>query len=117
MHKVVIILQLAKFDALKRALNAIGVTGMTVTQVMGCGLQKGSGEKYRGAEVDMTLMPKVKVEVVVSKIPVEKIIDACHPYAVYRRISATAKTFVYDVPAVVKVRTGESDYAALQDVE
>ena len=75
MHKVSIIVQLAKFESLKRALNKIGVTGMTVTQVMGCGIQKGSGEKYRGAEVDATLLPKVKVEVVVSKIPVEKIID------------------------------------------
>ena len=67
--------KLAKFETLKKALNDIGVTGMTVTQVMGCGLQKGSGEKYRGAEVDATLLPKVKVEVVVSKIPVDKIID------------------------------------------
>ena len=98
MHKVSIIVQLAKFETLKKALNDIGVTGMTVTQVMGCGLQKGSGEKYRGAEVDATLLPKVKVEVVVSKIPVDKI-------------------FVYNVAKVVKVRTGEQDYAALQDVE
>ena len=76
MHKVTMIVQLAKFDALKQALNKVGVTGMTVTQVMGCGLQKGSGTKYRGAEVDATLLPKVKVEVVVSKIPVDTIIDA-----------------------------------------
>ena len=116
MHKVVIILQLAKFDALKRALNGIGVTGMTVTQVMGCGLQKGSGEKYRGAEVDMTLMPKVKVEVVVSKIPVEKIIDTA-THTLYTGHIGDGKIFVYNVARVVKVRTGESDYAALQDVE
>ena len=76
MHKVSIIVQLAKFDALKQALNKVGVTGMTVTQVMGCGIQKGSGTKYRGAEVDATLLPKVKVEVVVSKISVDTIIDA-----------------------------------------
>ena len=116
MHKVVIILQLAKFDALKRALNGIGVTGMTVTQVMGCGLQKGSGEKYRGAEVDMTLMPKVKVEVVVSKIPVEKIIDTA-TRTLYTGHIGDGKIFVYNVVRVVKVRTGEQDYAALQDVE
>ena len=116
MHKVVIILQLAKFDSLKRALNGIGVTGMTVTQVMGCGLQKGSGEKYRGAEVDMTLMPKVKVEVVVSKIPVEKIIDTA-TRTLYTGHIGDGKIFVYNVVRVVKVRTGEQDYAALQDVK
>lgn len=116
MHKVVIILQLAKFDSLKRALNGIGVIGMTVTQVMGCGLQKGSGEKYRGAEVDMTLMPKVKVEVVVSKIPVEKIIDTA-TRTLYTGHIGDGKIFVYNVVRVVKVRTGEQDYAALQDVE
>ena len=116
MHKVVIILQLAKFDALKRALNGIGITGMTVTQVMGCGLQKGSGEKYRGAEVDMTLMPKVKVEVVVSKIPVDKIIETA-THTLYTGHIGDGKIFVYNVARVVKVRTGESDYDALQDVE
>ena len=116
MHKVSMIVQLAKFDDLKRALNAVGVTGMTVTQVMGCGLQKGSGEKYRGAEVDATLMPKVKVEVVVSKIPVDKIIDAATK-ALYTGHIGDGKIFVYNVAKVVKVRTGEVDYDALQDVE
>jgi len=116
MHKVSIIVRLAKFDALKQALNAVGVTGMTVTQVMGCGLQKGSGERYRGAEVDSTLLPKVKVEVVVSKIPVEKIIDAATK-ALYTGHIGDGKIFVYNVAKVVKVRTGEQDYAALQDVE
>ena len=116
MHKVSIIVQLAKFETLKKALNDIGVTGMTVTQVMGCGLQKGSGEKYRGAEVDATLLPKVKVEVVVSKIPVEKIIDTATK-ALYTGHIGDGKIFVYNVAKVVKVRTGEQDYAALQDVE
>ncbi len=116
MHKVSIIVQLAKFEALKKALNNIGVTGMTVTQVMGCGLQKGSGEKYRGAEVDATLLPKVKVEVVVSKIPVEKIIDTATK-ALYTGHIGDGKIFVYNVAKVVKVRTGEQDYNALQDVE
>ena len=116
MHKVVLIVQLAKFEALKKALNDLGVTGMTVTQVMGCGLQKGSGEKYRGAEVDATLMPKVKVEVVVSKIPVDKIIDAATK-VLYTGHIGDGKIFVYNVAKVVKVRTGEINYAALQDVE
>ena len=116
MHKVVMIVQLAKFEALKAAMNAVGVTGMTVTQVMGCGLQKGSGEKYRGAEVDATLLPKVKVEVVVSKIPVEKIIDTATK-TLYTGHIGDGKIFVYNVAKVVKVRTGEQDYAALQDVE
>ena len=116
MHKVSIIVQLAKFETLKKALNDIGVTGMTVTQVMGCGLQKGSGEKYRGAEVDATLLPKVKVEVVVSKIPVDKIIDTATK-ALYTGHIGDGKIFVYNVAKVVKVRTGEQDYAALQDVE
>ena len=106
----------AKFETLKKALNDIGVTGMTVTQVMGCGLQKGSGEKYRGAEVDATLLPKVKVEVVVSKIPVDKIIDTATK-TLYTGHIGDGKIFVYNVAKVVKVRTGEQDYAALQDVE
>ena len=105
MHKVSIIVQLAKFDALKQALNKVGVTGMTVTQVMGCGLQKGSGEKYRGAEVDATLLPKVKVEVVISKIPVDTIIDAATK-ALYTGHIGDGKIFVYNVAKVVNVRTG-----------
>ena len=116
MHKVVIILQLAKFEALKRAMNQIGVTGMTVTQVMGCGLQKGSGEKYRGVEIDSTLVPKVKVEVVVSKIPVDKVISTATS-TLYTGHIGDGKIFVYNVARVVKVRTGEENYAALQDVE
>ena len=116
MHKVVMILQLAKFEALKRAMNGIGVTGMTVTQVMGCGIQKGSGEKYRGVEVDATLVPKVKVEVVVSKIPVDRVVDTAVS-TLYTGHIGDGKIFVYNVERVVKVRTGEEDYAALQDVE
>lgn len=115
-HKVAIVARLAKFDALKKAMNDIGVTGMTVTQVMGCGIQKGSGERYRGAEVDSTLLPKVKVEVIVSKIPVDKVIDAATK-ALYTGHIGDGKIFVYNVAKVVKVRTGEEDYAALQDVE
>lgn len=115
-HKVSIIAQLAKFDTLKHAMNDIGVTGMTVTQVMGCGIQKGSGERYRGAELDATLLPKVKVEVIVSKIPVDKVISAATK-ALYTGHIGDGKIFVYNVAKVVKVRTGEEDFAALQDVE
>ena len=116
MHKVSVIVRLAKFDALKKALNDLGVTGMTVTQVMGCGIQKGAGEYYRGVEMDATLLPKVKVEVVVSKIPVEHIIEAAKK-ALYTGHIGDGKIFVYNVMKVVKVRTGEEDFAALQDVE
>ena len=116
MHKVSIICKLAKFDALKRALNDLGVTGMTMTQVMGCGIQKGSGERYRGVEVDATLLPKIKVEVIVAKIPVDKVIDAAKR-VLYTGHIGDGKIFVYNVSRVVKVRTGEEDVEALQDVE
>lgn len=116
MHKISIICRLSKFDELKKALNELGVTGMTMTQVMGCGIQKGSTERYRGAIVDSTLLPKVKVEVIVSKIPVEKVIAAAKR-ALYTGHIGDGKIFVYNVAKVVKVRTGEEDFAALQDVE
>ena len=114
--KVVIIAKLSKYDALKKALNDLGVTGMTVTQVMGCGVQKGAGEMYRGVEMDVTLLPKVKVEVVVSKIPVSDVVSAAKK-ALYTGHIGDGKIFVYPVEKVVKIRTGEEDFAALQDVE
>ena len=115
-HKVVIIAKLARYDALRKAMNDLGVTGMTVTQVMGCGIQKGAGEYYRGVETDATLLPKVKVEVVVSKIPVESVIEAAKK-TLYTGHIGDGKIFVYSVDKVVKIRTGEEDYSALQDVE
>ena len=115
-YKVVIIAKLARYDVLRKAMNAIGVTGMTVTQVMGCGIQKGAGEKYRGAEIDATLLPKVKVEVVVSAIPVEKVIESAKK-VLYTGHIGDGKIFVYNVDKVVKIRTGEEDLAALADVE
>ncbi|MBO4506275.1 MAG: ammonium transporter [Lachnospiraceae bacterium] len=114
--KVVIIAKLSRYEVLKRAMNDLGVTGMTVTQVMGCGVQKGAGEKYRGVEIDMTLLPKVKIEVVVSAIPVDKVIEAAKK-ALYTGRIGDGKIFVYPVSRVVKIRTGEENYAALQDVE
>lgn len=116
MHKVAIIAKLARFDALKKALNELGVTGMTVTQVMGCGIQKGAGEYYRGVELDATLLPKIKVEVIVSGIPVDAVIEASKK-ALYTGHIGDGKIFVYNVTRVVKIRTGEENYAALQDVE
>ena len=115
-YKVAIIAKLSRYDQLKKAMNDLGVTGMTVTQVMGCGVQKGAGEMYRGVEVDATLLPKVKVEVVVSKIPVETVIEAAKK-ALYTGHIGDGKIFVYGVEKVVKVRTGEETFAALQDVE
>ena len=116
MYKVVVIAKLARYEQLKKAMNDLGVTGMTVTQVMGCGIQKGAGEMYRGVEMDATLLPKVKVEVVVSKIPVETVIEAAKK-ALYTGHIGDGKIFVYNVDKVVKVRTGEEDFDALQDVE
>ena len=116
MHKVSIIAKLSKFDQLKTALNDLGVTGMTVTQVMGCGIQKGTSEKYRGVPVDSTLLPKIKVEVIVSKISVDSVVEAAKK-ALYTGHIGDGKIFVYNVTRVVKIRTGEEDFAALQDVE
>ena len=115
-HKVVIIAKLSRYDALKKAMNELGVTGMTVTQVMGCGIQKGAGERYRGVEMDATLLPKVQVDVVISAIPVDAVIEAAKK-ALYTGHIGDGKIFVYNVDKVVKIRTGEEDFAALQDVE
>lgn len=116
MYKVVILAKMRRYDALRKAMNELGVTGMTVTNVMGCGIQKGAGEMYRGVEMDATLLPKVKVEVVISKIPVESVIEAAKK-ALYTGHIGDGKIFVYSVDKVVKIRTGEEDFDALQDVE
>lgn len=115
-YKVVIISKLSRYEKVKKAMNNLGVTGMTVTQVMGCGIQKGAGEMYRGVEMDATLLPKVKLEVVISKIPVEDVIEAAKK-ALYTGHIGDGKIFVYNVDKVVKIRTGEEDFDALQDVE
>ena len=115
-HKVVIIAKLSRYDKLRRAMNELGVTGMTVTQVMGCGVQKGSGDMYRGVEMDATLLPKIKLEVVVSKIPVEDVIEAAKK-TLYTGHIGDGKIFVYSLDNVVKIRTGEEGAAALADVE
>ncbi len=112
--KVVIVTRQTKFEALKVAMNSIGVTGMTVANVMGCGMQKGASEYYRGVPMTITLLPKIKVEIVVSKVPVETVVKAAKK-ALYTGHIGDGKIFVYDVENVVKVRTGEEGYAALQN--
>jgi len=112
--KVVIVTRQNKFDVLKSAMNGIGITGMTVANVMGCGMQKGASEYYRGTPVDLNLLPKIKVEIVVSKVPVETVIAAAKQ-ALYTGHIGDGKIFVYDVENVVKVRTGEEGYDALQN--
>ena len=97
-------------------MSDIGVTGMTVTNVLGCGMQKGSTEFYRGVKVETHLLPKVKVEIVVCKVPVETVVETAKQ-ALYTGKIGDGKIFVYDVEDVVKVRTGETGYDALQDVE
>ncbi len=114
LSKVTIICQQGKFEALKDALNEIGVTGITVTQVLGCGTQKGGPKLYRGVEVEVKLLPKYKVEVIVSKVPVEKVIETARK-VLYTGNIGDGKIFLYNVEDVVKVRTGETGYDALQD--
>ena len=116
MSKVVILAKQEKFEVLKNAMSSIGVTGMTVTNVLGCGMQKGSTEFYRGVKVETHLLPKIKVEIVVCKVPVETVVETAKQ-ALYTGHIGDGKIFVYDVEDVVKVRTGETGYDALQDVE
>jgi Amt family ammonium transporter len=116
MHDITIICRLNKFDELKKALNTLGVTGMTMSQVMGSGIERGSTSKYRGIVVDSTLLPKVKVEVVVAHIKVDDVIETARK-TLYTGHIGDGKIFVYPVEKVVKVRTGETDAEALQDVE
>ncbi len=116
MSEVIIITRQSKFDALKVAMNKIGVTGMTVSNVMGCGLQKGANEYYRGTPVDINLLPKIRIDIVVSKVPVQDVIDAARK-APYTGHIGDGKIFVLDVENVVKVRTGETGFDALQNEE
>jgi len=114
--KIDIIIKQSKFEILKEAMNEIGITGMTVTQVLGCGIQKGKHEYYRGVETEINLLPKVQVEIVVAKVPVRKVIDTAKR-VLYTGHIGDGKIFVYNVENVVKVRTGEEGLDALQDVE
>ena len=100
-------------EELKDALNAINVNGITVTNVLGCGAQKGATRYYRGAELDVVLLPKMKVEVVVSSVPVEEVIETAKK-ALYTGNIGDGKIFVYDVENAVRIRTGEEGFSALQ---
>ncbi|MDE5974678.1 MAG: ammonium transporter [Eubacterium sp.] len=112
--KIVMIFNPAKLEEIKESMNAIGVTGMTVTNVMGCGTQKGHIRKYRGVEIEeMNLMPKMKLEMVISAVPVEKVVDTARN-VLYSGNIGDGKIFIYDVEDVVKMRTGERGYDALQ---
>lgn len=112
--KVVIITRRNKLEDFMQAMNEIGVTGITITNVLGCGVQKGSTTYYRGVEMDMNLLPKVKIEIVVSLVPVQKVIDTAKAVLHTGQIG-DGKVFVYDIENVVKIRTGEEGYLALQD--
>ena len=114
--KVEIICKESRFEALKAAMMDIGITGMTVSHVLGCGAQKGKPEYYRGVQVEANLLPKIQVDIVVSKVPVRSVIDTAKK-VLYTGHIGDGKIFVYDVENVVKVRTGEEGYDALQDVE
>ena len=114
--KIEIVCRESKFEALKNAMMKIGITGMTVSHVLGCGIQKGKPEYYRGVQVEANLFPKVQVDIVVSAVPVRKVIETAKK-VLYTGHIGDGKIFVYDVENVVKVRTGEEGFDALQDVE
>ncbi|MBQ7599344.1 MAG: ammonium transporter [Clostridia bacterium] len=114
--KVEIICKEPRFEALKNAMMEIGITGMTVSHVLGCGAQKGQPEYYRGVPVEANLLPKIQVDIVVSKVPVRCVIETAKK-VLYTGHIGDGKIFVYDVENVVKVRTGEEGYDALQDIE
>ncbi len=116
MTKIVVVTKQSKFEALKSALDQIGITGMTVTQVLGCGMQKGGQEFYRGVALETNLLPKVKIEIVICKVPLELLIKTVKE-ALYTGNIGDGKIFIYNVENVIKVRTGEQGYDALQDEE
>jgi len=112
--KIEIITRTNKFEELKKALNDIGITGMTVSNVLGCGMQKGSKEYYRGVPVDINLLHKIKIEIVVSEVPVDLVVETAKKTLKTGEIG-DGKIFIYDVANVVRVRTGEEGWDALQD--
>lgn len=116
MSKVEIVCKERMLEPLKEAMIGIGITGMTVSHVMGCGIQKGKPEYYRGVEVETSLLPKIQVDIVVCKVPVQTVIETAQK-VLYTGHIGDGKIFVYNVENVVKVRTGETGFDALQDVE
>ena len=114
--KVEIICKESKFDTLKNEMSKLGITGMTISHVLGCGVQGGRPEYYRGVPLETNLLPKVQVDIVVSKVPVRSVIETAKR-VLYTGHYGDGKIFVYDVENVVKIRTGEEGYDALQDEE
>ncbi|MEA5047175.1 MAG: ammonium transporter [Eubacteriales bacterium] len=114
--KVTIVTNQGKFAALQKALDAIGITGITVTNVLGYGMQKGHAQKYRGVPVETKLLPKVQVDIVITKVPVDRLVQTVKE-ALYTGSYGDGKIFLYNVENVIKVRTGEEGYDALQDEE
>ena len=114
--KVEIVCKESRLEPLKNAMMGIGITGMTVSHVLGCGAQKGKPEYYRGVQIEANLLPKVQIEIVVCKVPVSQVIETAKK-VLYTGHIGDGKIFVYDVENVVKVRTGETGYDAMQDVE
>lgn len=112
--KVVIVTRQNKLDDFMQAMNEIGVTGITITNVLGCGVQKGAPSYYRGVEMNMNLLPKIKIEIVVSRVPVDTVIETAKK-VLYTGHIGDGKLFVYDIENVVKIRTGEEGVLALQD--
>ena len=112
--KIDIITRTNKFEELKQALNEIGITGMTVSNVMGCGAQKGSIHYYRGLPLEINLLHKIRVEIVVSEVPVELVVETAKKVLRTGEIG-DGKIFVYDVANVIRIRTGEEGWDALQD--
>ena len=112
--KVTILCKQSKFEALKHRMGEIGITGITLTNVLGCGAQKGRAEFYRGVPIEMTLLPKIQVDIVVCRVPVRKVIDAARD-ALYTGHIGDGKIFLYKVENVIRVRTGDEGCAALQD--
>ena len=115
MTKIEIITRPAKLDELKEALNEIGVLGMTVSQVYGCGLQKGHKEVFRGKEFDINLVPKIKVETVVCEIPVERVIETAQKVLKTGKFG-DGKIFVYELSDAVRIRTGQRGVDAIKDI-
>lgn len=114
MTKIDIITRTNKFEELKEALNSIGITGMTVSQVLGCGMQKGFPEYYRGVPLEIHLVPKIKVEIVVSEVPVDTVVEKAKEVLKTGKIG-DGKIFIFPVERVVRIRTGEENWDALQD--
>jgi Amt family ammonium transporter len=112
--KVSIITNQSKYASLQTALDSIGITGLTVTNVLGFGMQRGHTEYYRGVKVETKLLPKIQIDIVISKVPVDVLVKAAKE-ALYTGSVGDGKIFIYDVENVVKVRTGEEGYDALQD--